>query len=113
MRLVLIALLCLPVIAQDRDARLYNASLVALVAANAVDIHSSWGHVEANPILGSRRQFDAQSAAIKGGIVGGLVLVQWAIARKNPGIKRKLARINFAVAGGVGAVAARNYHVTR
>jgi hypothetical protein len=111
MKLAGLILAALPMMADD--ATLYRASLAALVAANAVYVHSSWGHVEANPILGRGRRFDGRSAAIKGGIVGGLMLTQWLIARRNPGVKRRLAVINFAVAGGVGAVAARNYEVTR
>ena len=111
MKLALLILAALPLMADD--ATLYRASLAALVTANAVDVHSSWGHVEANPLLGYGRTFDGRSAAIKGGIVGGLMLTQWLIARRNPSAKRKLAIINFAVAGGVGAVAYRNYEVTK
>ncbi len=82
-------------------------SLVAIAAANAVDTVSSWHHPEANPILGNSG-FGVRSVALKEGLVGSsLLLERWAL-KHNPGLYRRLAWMNVAIAGGLGEVAVHN-----
>jgi hypothetical protein len=90
--------------------RLWNASVLALAAANAVDSHSSWGKRELNPALrGANGTFGANSVMVKAGIMGGLVAFERFVLRRNPRLYRGAALINFSIAAGYGAVATRNY----
>jgi hypothetical protein len=92
----------------------YASSVAALVAANALDIHSSYGKYEVNPVVaGSGGRFTGRSVAVKSGIVAGTLLVQWLIVRKHPDWKAKLAWLNWGTAGMYSGVALRNYTVPR
>jgi hypothetical protein len=99
---------------------LWKASIVALVAASAVDAHSSWGKVEANPLLANGNgRFGLQSLALKGAITGGALGAQWLFLRHNGsnGATAKGRRVatvaNFALAGIYARVAAHNYGNSR
>jgi hypothetical protein len=97
-------------ISGEKEGRtLYRWSLFALAAGNAADAISSWHLQEANPVLaGSRSEFDARSVALKAALGGvSVVLQHWVLSRK-PGMYRPLARINFVIAGALGAVAVHN-----
>lgn len=104
MRLALLALLCLPLVAQDR---LYRVSVVTVAAAHVVDAHSSWGGYEANPLLGSGR-FGGRHAAIKAAWVAGPLVAQSRMPAKH---RRWMTWVNFATAGALMWVAGRNYRV--
>jgi hypothetical protein len=92
----------------------YAASVAALVAANALDIHSSYGKYEVNPLVaGSGGRFTGRSIAVKSGIVAGTLVVQWLIVRKHPEWKAKLAWLNLGTAGVYSGIALRNYGVPR
>lgn len=94
--------------------RLWRASLVAVAAGSAVDMHSSMGKIETNGILANRQGlFSAQSIGLKLAIAGAAVGTQRFLLHKHPttsGYKTG-ALINFAVAGALGGVAAHNYGV--
>ena len=96
----------------EHDGRnLYRWSVVAVVAANALDVASSWQQMEANPVLGANSRFGARAVAIKAGFAGGSLLIEhWAL-RKNPKLYRKFAWLNFSVAGGLGVTASYNFHL--
>lgn len=93
---------------------LWRASIAALTAANAMDVHSSWGKHELNPALSdSRGTFGMQGALIKLGLQGGLFGVEYLITRHRPGPKlyRVMSWINFGTAAGLAGVAGHNYTV--
>ena len=95
---------------------LWRASVVALTAANALDVHSSWGKHELNSTLaGSNGNFGTQGALLKLGFQGGLLGIEYLITRGHPTGKvyRAFAAINFGAAGVIGSVAAHNYTVPR
>lgn len=97
-----------------RGRGLFAASVAALAAANAADLATSWGRNEANPFLASSNaRFGPQSAALKAGFTGVSLVIQWFALRHNPRLHRGLAYTNFAVAGGISAVAIRNTSVPR
>ena len=105
-------LLAFVVPAVSADDRLW-ASQLALVAANAADAHSSFGHPEANPLLrGPDGEFGARGALIKVAALTCLLVTEHLVTRKHPSTRRAFLWINWAGAGGAAAVAARNYHVT-
>ena len=103
--------------AQDftpRDRNLWRVSMFSLSAANALDMHSSWGKHELNPALGGRTgTFGTQGALIKLGLQGGLMGVEYLLTRGRPSGKmyRALSIVNFGASAGIGAVAIRNYGV--
>lgn len=80
-------------------------------AATSLDAASSWGRMEANPILRSADgRFGAQGLSIKLGIFAGMELAKWKLARRYP--RSKLVRaISLAPAAAFGGVAARNWRV--
>jgi len=97
-----------------RDRGLFAASVAALAAANAADLATSWGRREANPFLASSNtRFGPQAAVLKVGFTGVSLLIQWIALRHNSRLHRGIAYTNFAVAGGISAVAIRNTSVPR
>ena len=109
---VVVFLLAFASTAFSADAVLW-VSQAALVAAHAVDAHSSFGHPEANPLLrGSCGEFGARGALVKVAALAGLLVMEHLVTRKHPSTRRAFLWINWAGAGGAAAVAARNYHVT-
>lgn len=95
------------------EAQPYAASVAALAASQTADIASSVGRHEINPILGTGR-FGARQAGVKLAIFGGSMLAQRLLLRGHEHAeierrRRALAKLNFAIAAGTGAVAARNW----
>jgi len=89
--------------------KFYQWSVAALAAGNVADAASSWRRPEANPVLANPgAAFGTQSLLLKSGLLGtSLLLERWAL-RHNPRLYKPFAWMNFAVGGGLGAVAARN-----
>lgn len=103
-------LLCCAGIARGQNRPLYWSSVAALTAAHVADTHSSWGKYEANPLLrSSDGRFGLRGAAVKSGIAAGNLTVQTLILRKWPKARKAAAIINFAAAGVIVGIAARNY----
>jgi len=102
--------------AKPKDVRLWKVSVTALAAANALDVHSSWGKHELNSVLSnSSGKFGGQGALLKAGVQGGLLGLEYLISRGHPSGKvyRVLSVINFSAAGVIGGVAAHNYTIPR
>jgi hypothetical protein len=94
----------------SRPNKMWKASLVALFAASAVDIHSSLGKRELNPLLkGADGRFSAQGIAIKAAITGGAAAAQWFLVRRNPDSAKYAAIANFGMSGMFTAAAVNNY----
>jgi hypothetical protein len=92
--------------------RAWVASIGAMVAANVADAHSSWGHPERNELLRSGGgMFGARAVAIKSGITGAAIGMQWITARKVPRARPALAVANAVTAAALGHAAANNYRV--
>lgn len=102
MRPLLLLALAAPLAAQP----LYRASQVAVVAASGLDVASSWGRHELNPLLGVG-SFGGRQMGIKAASVGCSMV---AADRLTVGRRRKWVTVaNFALAGGLSFVAARNW----
>ncbi len=88
-------------------------SWLAVAAVNALDMHSSMGHREVNPLLRNRegRFSVGKGLALKGAIFGGFFAAQYAITRANPESNsyRPFTITNGVIAGALGGVAAHNY----
>jgi hypothetical protein len=97
-----------------RPSKLWRLSVAALAATTAADAWSSYGRVEANPLLrDSRGRFSAQAIGIKAAVAGSVVATQWLMLRKRPEAARMAAITNFGMAGVFTGVAARNRALAR
>lgn len=90
---------------------LFKWSLAALLAGNAADTASSWQRIELNPALGPR--FDARAASLKFGLVGAAVTMQAIAVHRHPEMAKKLAIVDFSMAGAFTGLAIRNAEVKR
>lgn len=107
-RCCLVALLaCSIASAESRWGKVYRWSVVAMAGATALDAASSWGRLEANPLLrGSRGRFGLQGILLKGAMMTGAVVVQ-----RRLGHHKAAAISNFATAGAFGGVAIYNFRL--
>ena len=99
----------------DRDSRwkkMWKWSAAALVAGSAMDVSSSFGYQEANGMLrSSGGQLQGRGTAIKFGVLGGALIGQQYLLRKNPEMAKPLAFTNFAIGAAYSGVAVRNWRV--
>ena len=98
----------------QQGGTLWKVSMFSLGAANALDMHSSWGKHELNPTLSSGTgTFGTQGALIKLGLQGGLMGLEYLLTRGHPTKKmyRAFSIVNFGASAGIGAVAVRNYGI--
>lgn len=111
MTLAILILIALPLVAQD--SRAYGWSLAALGASQVVDIHSSMGMYEQNPVLGRGPCCTAKQVGVKVGIVTGVQVAAWYFTRRHPKARRLLANVNFGAAALTTGVAIHNYSLRR
>jgi hypothetical protein len=131
--LVLVVLLACPALAEDvsalkavtprcspNDGRtMWKTSLAAFAVADAIDIHSSWGKRELNPVLANASgRFSTQGALVKIGLHSGVVGIEYLLTRGHSSshparLRRVLAIVNFGAAGATAAIAAHNYTIAR
>ena len=96
--------------------KLWIASVSTLALANTLDIHSSWGKRELNPLLASSSgRFGQEGALIKLGLQGGLMGLEYLITRGHPSGKtyKILSIFNFGASASLTSIAFRNYTVPR
>lgn len=118
--LVVCVLFALPGFAETRNllehprpgagsSKLWRLSVAALIASSTADAWSSYGRVEANPLLRSPGgRFSAQAIGLKAVIAGGSVAAQWLVLRRRPETAKAAAISNFGMAGLFTGVTARN-----
>lgn len=85
-------------------------SAVVAVAGTTADFATSVGWSEKNSLLsGADGKFDARKGlAIKGGMTGGFLVVQYVLIRKWPKLAKPFAYINFGYGVGYGGLAMSN-----
>src|SRR5579863_3178650 len=87
-------------------------SIAPVLASQALDATSSWGLRELNPVLsGSDGRFGMQSTAIKLGVTGALLGVEYLLVKAHPASARVFTKLNWAAAGVTFGVAAHNYAI--
>jgi len=92
----------------------WKVSAAALAVATSVDAHSSWGRVEANPVLAGRNgRFGSQGVALKALITGGVLSAQYMMMKNHPKAEKYGTWTNFVLAGALGSAAAYNYNLHR
>jgi hypothetical protein len=91
-----------------RDCRAW--STLSLVAAHALDTASSWGGVEANPVLngGHPSRFGIKGMSLKFSLTGGYLGLQTIFMKKYHESRKAWCAANYAGAAAVGATAIRN-----
>lgn len=112
MTLAALILIALPLAAQE-TSRAYGWSLAILGASQAVDIHSSMGLYELNPVVGKGPCCTAKQVGVKVGIVTGVQVAAWYFTRRHPKARRLLANVNFGAAALTTGVAIHNYSLRR
>ena len=87
----------------------YLWSVATLAASGAADVASSWRRPEANPVMaGPGSTFGGGSVAIKLGLVGSSILLERLVLRHRPDLYRRVAWLNFGIAGAQAAVVRHN-----
>ena len=86
----------------------FTISAIALSAATAADIASSYGRYERNPIVG-HGEFGAAMAAKTAAIPAASLLLEWLWIRRHPEHAGLFAKINFVAAGMHGFAATWNW----
>ena len=92
--------------------REWKISMIPLLGSQALDISSSWGSRELNPLLASADgSFGMKAAGIKIGVTGAMIGVEYLIARKYPKAARVLAKVNWSGAALTSGLAVHNYAI--
>lgn len=100
--------------AADRPSRwraVWHVSQAMLAGADAADVASSWGKMEANPLVRTSQRFSYGSLAIKVGALSAGMAAQHYILRKAPNKTPLFASANLAAAAMLAVVAEHNMHV--
>ncbi len=90
----------------------WQLSVAPVFASQALDVASSYGMRELNPMLaGSDGGFGAKGAGIKLGASAGLLGVEYVIIRKYPRSARAFTKINWSVSIVTTGFAAHNFAI--
>jgi hypothetical protein len=96
--------------ARSTALRSWKWSLVPLVASQSLDVASSYGLRELNPLIAnSNGAFGAGSVAMKAGITGAIIGVEYLIVRSHPRAAKVLSIMNWSSAAITTGVAVHNY----
>lgn len=106
MRLLLLLIVPASLCAQSNKTA-WKWSVTTLAAGTTVDILSSRGQHELNPILG-RGEFGRQQVVIKVGVTAGAVLLQHYVIGRLPKATKWFTRANLVLGGGMEATAVVN-----
>ena len=91
---------------------LYRSSIVALSAANLIDIGSSWGGRELTPFLRSPDgRFGTRGTAVKLGMLTGLISTEVWLVRKHPNADISATAANFGMAAMMSRIASNNIRI--
>lgn len=92
--------------------RAWKRSLAPVVVSQSLDIASSYGMRELNPLLaGPDGRFRAKATTIKIGAAAVVVGIEYLIVRKWPSTGRVFSKLNWGSAILTGSFAAHNYRI--
>jgi hypothetical protein len=90
----------------------WKISLIPLFASQALDVTSSWGMREMNPVLAQPNgEFGAKSAVLKLGAVGAFVGVEYLLVKQSPRAARLFEKLNWTGAAVTTGLAIHNYAI--
>ena len=106
---------CQAVEVQKKSKRLWWASVALVVVASVLDVASSRGGIETNPLLrGPNGNFNTGRAVMLKTIsMGGMVATEALLLRRSPQSARSAAMANFVTAGTVSGLAIRNLTIPK
>jgi hypothetical protein len=111
MKVLLLLFLTISLHAETGAQRIWKWSAAALVAGSTIDIASSYGQQELNPLYaGPDGRFGTRGVIVRSAVVATSLFIGWRVLQKHPNAKIP-ALANFALGGGAGMVAIRNYRV--
>ena len=97
---------------QDAALRAWKISLVPVVASQSLDIASSYGMRELNPMLaGPDGRFGAKATTIKLSATAAIIGVEYLIVKKWPGSARVLSKVNWGTSALTTGFAVHNFAV--
>jgi hypothetical protein len=92
--------------------RAWKTSLIPMVATQGLDIASSYGMRELNPLLaGADGRFGGKAMGIKVGTTAAVVGIEYLIVKKWPGAARMFSKLNWGSSVLTGAIAAHNFAI--
>jgi hypothetical protein len=98
--------------AQQASYRTWKISLAPVVASQALDVASSYGMRELNPVLaGPDGRFGARGAGIKLSATAGLLGIEYLIVRKYPRSASVFSKINWSASAMTTGFAAHNFSI--
>ncbi|HUO29886.1 MAG TPA: hypothetical protein VMU80_11760 [Bryobacteraceae bacterium] len=95
----------------SRWRAVWHASQALLAGSQVADAASSWGKLEANPLLQTNPRFGYGALAVKFGALAVSLTAQHYMVRRNPARMRFFTGTNLAVTGMLTAVAVHNTRV--
>jgi hypothetical protein len=97
-----------------KPTKLWTVSAAVLLASNLMDVKSSWGKRELNPVLqGTSGTFGGKGSLLKLGVEGGVIAVEYLMLRHHPSrsLEKALTWINFGDASLTTGMAVRNFGI--
>jgi hypothetical protein len=95
-----------------RQKILYRISAVSVLGANVMDIASSYGKQEVNPLFrGSGGTFDARSVMLKSALLGGLQVSNYLAVRRHPEFSKRAMVANFVATAVFTGLAVHNFGI--
>ena len=95
-----------------RARRAWKRSLIAVTASQGLDVASSYGMRELNPLLASPDgRFGAKAASIKFGVTAAVVALEYVIVKKYPAAARVFHKLNWSSAALTSGIAAHNFAI--
>ncbi len=90
----------------------WKISLAPVLATQTLDVASSYGMRELNPVLaGSNGRFGAKAATMKLGATAALLGIEYLIVKAHPGAARVFTKINWSASILTGGLAVHNFAV--
>ena len=99
---------------RDRAAAMksWKISLLPLVGSQALDVASSYGMRELNPLLADPNGgFGMKATSLKLGVTGAVIGVEYLIVRKYPRSARVISKLNWSTAIVTTGFAVHNYAI--
>jgi hypothetical protein len=92
--------------------RAWKISLIPVAVSQGLDVYSSYGMRELNPLLaGSDGGFGGRAAILKLGVTGALLSVEYLVIRRHPQSARVFSKLNWAGSIATTGLAAHNLAV--
>ena len=97
---------------ESKGRRAWKRSLLAVAASQALDVASSYGLRELNPLLASSDgRFGGKAMSIKLGATGAIVALEYVLVKKYPKSARIFSKLNWASSVVTTGFAIHNYAI--